>query len=120
MRDRRHSSRVTLPLLLACTLVLIGAATAQTPPPRRVFLGAATLSPTTIAAQSTNPGTLPATATVTVSIATSSDVLSGTRATIDLTEDSNFSGVTYSVTDGNGTAGRVQTVTLAGGGIAPL
>lgn len=115
MKKRARLSLITSAFLVACAAVLIGV-TAQTQPARRVFLGGATLAPTTIAAQSTNPGLLPTTATVTISIATSSDVVSGTTANLDLTEDSNVNGVNYSVTDGSGSGGRVQTVMLTGGG----
>jgi hypothetical protein len=115
MKKRARLSLITSAFLVACAAVLIGV-TAQTQPARRVFLGSATLAPTTIAAQSTNPGLLPTTATVTISIATSSDVVSGTTANLDLTEDSNVNGVNYSVTDGSGSGGRVQTVMLTGGG----
>jgi hypothetical protein len=87
---------------------------------RAVSLGAATLSPTTISSSGTSFGTVPATATITVSVATSSQVVEGTVARIDLTEASNPSGVLYSVSGGNvqGSNGRLWDVTLRGGGVS--
>jgi hypothetical protein len=87
---------------------------------RAVRLGGATLSPTTISSSGTAFGTVPATATITVSVATSTQVVGDTVARIDLTEDSNPSGVLYSVSGGNvsGGNGRLWDVTLRGGGVS--
>jgi hypothetical protein len=75
---------------------------------RAVSLGAATLSPTTIPVDG-EP------ATVTVTVTTSPDVLAGTVAVIDLTEESNTDEVSYTVTGGSGN-GRKWNVILRGGG----
>jgi len=69
-----------------------------------VALGGAVFSPTTIAAQN-------ATSNLTVSIATGATVTNGATATVDVTESSNFGGVSYSVSPS-----RTQTAVLSGGG----
>ncbi len=80
---------------------------------RAVSLGAVELKPTTISAS----GDTHASATVTVSVATSFDVLPGTIARVELTENSNTDDVVYKVTGGNvGSSGRAWDVTLRGGG----
>jgi len=84
---------------------------------RAVRLGSASLNPNIISATGTAFGDTPATATITVTVATSVDVLNGTIARVELTEDSNTAGVVYHVTGGNaGGGGRVSDVTLSGGG----
>jgi hypothetical protein len=87
---------------------------------RAVHLGAATLSPSTISASGTAFGSVPASATITVSVATSVDVQNGTVARVELIEDSNPSGVSYTVSGGNvvGSNGRSWDVTLRGGGVS--
>ena len=70
----------------------------------QVRVGGAQFSPTTIAAQNSS-------STLTVSIETDAGVPSGATATVQVTESSNFSNVSYEVT-----TGRIRTVTLSGGG----
>jgi hypothetical protein len=72
----------------------------------------ATMSPTTIPADGT------ASATLTVSVATSPDVREGTVAVVDLIEADNPSGVSYSVSGGNRNDGRTWDVILRGGGVS--
>ncbi|HEX8178068.1 MAG TPA: hypothetical protein VF525_00855 [Pyrinomonadaceae bacterium] len=107
--------------ILLGTLIITLSVIAVTKPiqntaPRIVSLGTASLTPTTIAAQSTNPGTAAASATVRVSVTTSTSVPAQTTARIELTEVDNPNGVTYTVTDSNGSGGRTQIVSLTGGG----
>jgi hypothetical protein len=85
---------------------------------RAVSLGGATLSPTIISASGTAFGETAASATITVSVATSSDVLDGTLATVDLTEASNPNAVSYNVSGGQRNNGRVWDVRLRGGGVS--
>jgi hypothetical protein len=105
---------------LALSWFSLGAAKTRQQPVRAVSLGAATLSPTTISSNGTGFGTVPASATITVSVATASEVVAGTLARVDLTEASNPSGVLYSVSGGNvaGGEGRLWDVTLRGGGVS--
>lgn len=83
---------------------------------RRVSLGAAQLTPTTISSQSTNPSGLPTEATIRVSVATSVDVVSGTTARVDLEVLDNSSGVAFTVRNNDGSPGQSSNVTLTGGG----
>lgn len=83
---------------------------------RAVRLGGATLAPTTISASGTAFGQVPATATITVSVATSAQVLNDTVATVELTADTNTSGVSYAVSGGQRDNGRTWDVILRGGG----
>jgi len=115
------TSRRTLLLFCACALTfggLIAAPLELTGARNRqqlfrfVRLGAATMSPTTIPADGTSA------TTYTVSVATSSDVRNGTVAVVDLTEDSNPNGVSYSVSGGNRNDGRTWDVILTGGGVS--
>lgn len=69
-----------------------------------VHIGGAQFSPTTIATQS-------GVSNLTVSIATGATVPSTATATVEVSENSNFGSVSYSVTPS-----RLQTVTLTGGG----
>ena len=87
---------------------------------RAVSLGAATLSPTTISASGTSFGSVPASATITVSVATSFDVRNGTVARVELTDTSNINGVDYNVSGGNvaNSEGKVWDVILRGGGVS--
>ena len=73
-----------------------------------VRLGAASFQPTTIGAQGQ-------TAILNIGVETSVDT-TGARATVTVTEQANFSGVNYVVTDLNGMVTRSQTVSLTGGG----
>jgi hypothetical protein len=120
MKRTGKSSSLTRALLCICAFSVIATGTSltllQTQPPKTVRLGAAQLMPTVIAAQSTNPGTLPATATIRISVATSAAVTQNTVARIELTENNNPSGVAYTVTDASGSPTRVQNVSLTGGG----
>ncbi|HKG21829.1 MAG TPA: hypothetical protein VKC34_08000, partial [Blastocatellia bacterium] len=95
-----------------------GIAKSYQPTIRAVRLGGATLAPTTISANGTAEGGLAGSATLTVSVATSSDVVNGTIARVDLTEDLNPSGINYSVSGGQENNGRVWDVTLRGRGQA--
>ncbi len=70
----------------------------------QVRIGGAQFSPTTIGAQNSSSN-------LTVSIATGSSVPSGATATVEVSESSNFSSVSYSVSPS-----RVQIVQLSGGG----
>ena len=70
----------------------------------QVRIGGAQFSPTTIGAQNSS-------STLTVSIETDTGVPSGATATVQVTESSNFSNVSYEVIPS-----RVRTVTLSGGG----
>lgn len=72
----------------------------------QIRMGSASFSPTTIGAENS-------TSTLTASIATDANVPSGATATVQVTEESNFANVSYSVSPS-----RVQTVTLAGGGVS--
>lgn len=121
MNKRFTALRLTLLLFCVCALTFSGLAVA--PPEisgarnrqqvvRAVRLGAATLAPTTI------PTDGSVSATLTVSVATSSDVREGTVATVDLTEDSNPSGVSYTVSGGQRNNGRLWDVVLRGGGVS--
>lgn len=103
-------------VLCLCGLI-IAVALAQDVP-RRVSLGNAVLSPTTIAASSTNSGGLPTEASLRVSIATSTSVPNMTTATISLEEVDNPSGVSYNVRNNSGSPSRDSVVTLTGGGSA--
>lgn len=89
-------------------------------PVRAVSLGAATIAPTTISASGTAFGTIPASATITVSVATSVEVVDGTVARVELTEFSNTGNVSYNVSGGNvqGSNGRSWNVLLRGGGVS--
>lgn len=118
-------SRLRIPLvifLLLCGGVALGSlfvSTAKTQQiVRAVHLGAATLSPNTISANGTASGALPASATITVSVATSTQVVTGTVATVELIEDSNPNGVEYVVSGGQSSEGRLWNVTLRGGGVS--
>lgn len=120
------SLRVALLLSSVCALIFNSIAMtplqassakgAQTTTPRAVSLGVVTLSPTTIAANAGQGGSLPTSATITVAVATSSFVVQGTVARVDLTEVSN-SGVTYNISGGQLNNGRIWDVTLRGGGV---
>jgi hypothetical protein len=113
--------RRTLLLFCACTLTfgglvaipleLTGARNRQQLY-RFVRLGTATMSPTTIPADGT------ASATYSISVATSSDVLEGTVAVVDLTDDGNQNGISFSVSGGNRNDGRTWDVILRGGGVS--
>lgn len=85
---------------------------------RAVRLGAATLSPNRISASGTAFGSNPASATITVSVATSVDVVNGTVARVELTDDSNVNGVGYVVSGGNvaNSDGKAWDVALRGKG----
>lgn len=89
---------------------------------RAVRLGGATLAPTTISANGSAFASVPASATINVSVATSSQVANGTIARIDLTEESNTSSVSYviSANDADATCAnnRLCDVTLRGGGVS--
>jgi hypothetical protein len=87
--------------------------------PRRVFLGGATLSPVLIASDVNNAGGLPTSATITAAVTTSTDVPSHTIARIELTEDTNFNHIHYSLTndcDGAGSNLGTCNKNLTGGG----
>lgn len=120
------SSRFVLLTLSVCALIFSGLLTvhpkaakaAQTVPPREVYLGGATLTPTTIKANAGQPGTLPSTATITVSVATTGEVVKDTTARVELLEDSNVNGVTYSVSGGQSNNGKTYDVVLTGGGVS--
>ncbi len=85
---------------------------------RAVRLGAATLSPNQISASGVAFGSNPASATITVSVATSVDVVSGTVARVELTDDNNVNGVGYVVSGGNvaNSDGKAWDVVLRGKG----
>lgn len=100
-----------------CCLVVTVVAFAQEFP-RRVSLGNAVLTPTTIAASSTNPQGMPTSASLRVSIATSTSVPSNTTANIGLEEVDNPSGINYNVRNNVGATSREATVSLGGGGSA--
>lgn len=85
---------------------------------RAVRLGAATLSPTTISASGTAFGSVPASAIITVSVATSTQVVNGTMARVELTVDSNPNGVSFTVSGGDADNGGKFNATLRGGGNA--
>lgn len=87
-------------------------------PIRAVSLGGATLSPTTISANGTAFAGAPASATITVSVATSTQVVNNTIARVELTEASNPSGVGYTVSGGDADNGRTYNVPLRGGGVS--
>jgi hypothetical protein len=111
-------SSLAIVFLMVSFIAAVSAIRQQTV--RAVRLGAATLSPNTISSSGTGFGTVPATATITVSVATSVDVVANTIARVELTEDSNPSGVAYVVSGGNvqNSAGRSFDVTLRGGGLS--
>lgn len=103
--------RLRLVLILAAILPLLPAII--TPESFKVFafqssnqvrIGGAQFSPTTISAQNSSSN-------LTISIATGSSVPSGATATVEVSESSNFSSVSYSVSPS-----RVQVVQLSGGG----
>lgn len=73
-----------------------------------VWLGGASFTPTSIGAQGQASN-------LNIGIATSVDT-SGASATVTVTEDTNFSGVAYTVADPSGTLTRSQTINLPGGG----
>jgi hypothetical protein len=111
--------------LCACAFFLISIVLVSPEPPvveakmdpaAKVSIGAVQLSPTTIATSSTSSGALPTTATLRVSVSTTVAVAPNTTARVDIAEDDNPSGVSYNVRDRNGAGGRVQVVTLTGGG----
>ena len=85
---------------------------------RAIRLGAATLSPNQISASGVAFGSNPASATITVSVATSVDVVNGTVARVELTDDSNVNGVGYVVSGGNvaNSDGKAWDVILRGKG----
>ena len=105
--------RVWLALVLLLTVPLSGGV--LTPEPVRVFafqsatsvgIGGAFFSPTTIAAKN-------ASSNLTVSIATGASVPNEATATVEVSESSNSSTVSYTVSPS-----RSQTVALSGGGIS--
>jgi hypothetical protein len=120
-----RSLRFAILLSTLCALVFGSSAFsplkvhAQTPA-REVFIGNAVLSPVQIKANPGQQGTLPSSAVITVAIGTTSSVLQGTTATVELIETSNFNGVTYSVSSSGGqtNSGRVCVVALTGGGVS--
>ena len=121
----RYSSFFPGALVIAFVILLAvsidsGFVKASQPTIRAVSLGVATLAPTTISSNGTAEGGLAASATITVSVATSSEVLSGTIARVDLTEVANPGGVQYSVSGGNvpDSNGRLWDVTLRGRGVS--
>lgn len=85
----------------------------RTQAPRVVSLGAATLNPTTIKTSPIDGGPLPAKATISASVTTSTAVAEGTVARIELSEVSNFSNVSYVVA-----GSRTKNVTLRGEGVS--
>lgn len=105
-------------VILPAVSIDFGFVKASQQPIRAVSLGGATLAPTTISSNGTAEGGLAGSATLTVSVATSSDVVNGTIARVDLTEAANPSGVSYSVSGGQGNNGRLWDVTLRGGGVS--
>jgi hypothetical protein len=115
--------KLLIPLSLVsilCVAIVGGVifVTAQTTLPRTVSLGAATLAPAEIKATLSQGGSLPDSATLTVSVATSLQVVNNTVARVDLTEVSNPSGVSYTVSGGNLDNGRAFETTLVGDGKA--
>lgn len=86
------------------TTVFLGTANAQIT--ETVSLGGASFSPTTVSAQNSS-------STLSVGIATSTLVPNTATATIEVIENGNFNGVSYSVTPS-----RRVTVTLDGGGVS--
>jgi len=118
MNKRLTFLQVASLLFSVCVLGLIVKAVQQTPP-REVYLGGAALSPTTIKANASQPGTAPdSTATITVSVATTGSVVPQTAARIELLEDSNVNGVMYSVSGGQSNNGKTYDVSLTGGGVS--
>jgi hypothetical protein len=121
MTKRSTTVRYTLLLFCACALTFSGLGAAPLKLTgarnrqqifRRVHLGAASVSPTTIPADGT------ALATLTVSVGTSTGVREGTVATVELIEDSNSNGVSYDVSGGQRSNGREWDVILRGGGVS--
>lgn len=104
-------------ILSLCCVVLVIVVLAQDVP-RRVSIGNAVLSRTTIAASSTNPGGLPTEASLRVSIATSTSVPLNTRATISLEEVDNPNNINYNVRNNSGTLSQDSVVELEGLGRA--
>ena len=104
--------------LVAAPPKVAGAKVRQNPPPRIVALGTATLNPTTIKTSPVDSGTLPSKAAVTASVTTSTAVPQGTVARVELSEVSNFSNVSYTVTGGTLNNGRTTNVSLKGGGLS--
>ncbi|MFN2455838.1 MAG: hypothetical protein ABR577_16635 [Pyrinomonadaceae bacterium] len=119
MNKRSKFLRASSLLLGICAFALIVRAFQQTPP-REVYLGGATLSPTTIKADAGQAGTTPpdSTATITVSVATTGSVVQNTVARVELLEDSNTSGVSYTVSGGQSNNGKTYDVSLTGGGVS--
>ncbi len=104
-------------ILSLCCAVLVIFVLAQDVP-RRVSIGNAVLSPTTIAASSTNPGGLPTEASLRVSISTSTSVPLNTKATISLEEVDNSNNINYNVRNNSGTLSQDSVVELEGLGRA--
>jgi hypothetical protein len=107
----------TIGILCLCCAVLITVVLAQDVP-RRVSIGNAVLSRTTIAASSTNPGGLPTEASLRVSIATSTSVPLNTKATISLEEVDNPNNINYNVRNNGGILSQDSVVELEGLGRA--
>lgn len=101
--------------------VIIAVALAQDVP-RRVSLGNAVISspsPPTIAASSTNPDGFPAEAKIRVSIAYTSSIPEGTKATISLEQTDNPNNVMYNIRNDGGSLSSDSVISLpAGGGTA--
>lgn len=117
MNRQPRSLRFALFLSITFLFVVTSAVTALLQEaPARVRLASATLTPTTIAAKFTDPGTQQTTATVRIYVTTTTNVARNTTARIELTEDSNPSGVAYDVRNASGSPMRTQTVLLNGGG----
>lgn len=116
------SKRIALTLaavtLLCCTsfvpissinnAALMAEASVAKPLAGTVRLGGASFAPTTIGAQGQ-------TANLNIGVETSVDT-SGAMATVTITEQTNFNGVQYIVTNPSGVVTRSQTVNLTGGG----
>lgn len=119
--------RFTLPILCVFALIFgnldwltVSQAKNHQQTVRAVRLGAATLDSTPISASGTAFGSVPASAMITVSVATSVDVQNGTIARVELTDDSNVNGVDYVVSGGNvaNSEGKAWDVNLRGTGVS--
>ncbi len=106
------SSKIIGILCLCCAVLVIVILAQEVP--RRVYLGNAVLTPTTIAASSTNPQGLPTEASLRVSIATSTSVPLNTKATISLEEVDNPNNINYNVRNNSGVLSQDSVVELEG------
>jgi hypothetical protein len=111
LRKEKGNMRLGLVVLLTAMISLPAVMATSEPVKVSVFqtatsvrIGTASFSPSTIGAQNSASN-------LTVPLATGTTVPNGATATVEVTESSNLSGVTYTVSPS-----RSQTVTLSGGG----